>query len=268
MNKILLKTPLTYYGGKQKLLPHLLEKKPTEYTVYNEPFCGGAAFFFALEPAEIEVLNDTNRELINFYRVVQTRYVELEKMIAVTLHSRSLHRDANVIYASPHLFDEVRRAWAVWTLCAQSFSAMIDGAWGFDKTENRTSKLLQNRKERFTAAFAERLQNVQLESSDATYIIRSRDTAKTFHYVDPPYVGSDCGHYDGYTEEDFERLLKTLAEVKGKFLLSSYPGELLMKYAKKYKWHMWSIEQKVSVNAKSGYLKRKIEVLTANYPLE
>ena len=29
---------------------------------------------------------------------------------------------------------------------------------------------------------------------------------------------------------------------------------------------MWSIEQKVTVNAKSGYLKRKVEVLTANYP--
>lgn len=267
MNKILLKTPLTYYGGKQKMLPYLLEKKPKSYNLYNEPFCGGAAFFFALPPAEIEVLNDTNKELINFYRVVQTRYVELEKFISVTLHSRSLHRDAHVIYNHSHLFDEVKRAWAVWVLSCQSFSAKLDGNWGYDKTENRTSILVQSRKERFTHELAQRLQNVQIECCDALYVIQSRDNVNAFHYVDPPYIGSDCGHYDGYTEDDYEKLLKVLSDVKGKFLLSSYPSALLMKYAKQNEWHMWSIEQKVSVNAKSGYLKRKVEVLTANYPL-
>lgn len=249
------------------MLPYLLAKKPKEYRLYNEVFCGGAALFFASEPAEIEVLNDTNKELINFYRVVQTRYVELEKLIAVTLHSRSLHRDADIIYNAPHLFDEVRRAWAVWVLSSQSFSARLNGSWGFDRSENRTSKLIQAKKERFTIELAERLQNVQLESADAIYVVQSRDAVDTFHYVDPPYIDSDCGHYDGYTADDFERLLKTLGSVKGKFLLSSYPGELLNRYCKKCGWHMWSIEQKVTVNAKSGYLKRKVEVLTANYPV-
>lgn len=249
------------------MLPYLLEKKPGNYSLYNEPFCGGAALFFALEAADIEVLNDTNKELINFYRVVQTRFVELEKMILVTLHSRSLHRDASVVYNNPHLFDEVKRAWAVWVLSAQSFSAMIDGSWGYDKKENRTTRLLQARKERFTFALADRLQNVQLECSDALYIIQSRDTLHTFHYVDPPYVGSDCGHYDGYTDDDYERLLQTLGGVKGKFLLSSYPSDQLKRYSKEFKWHTWSIDQKVTVNAKSGYLKRKVEVLTANYPI-
>ncbi|NNV54513.1 DNA adenine methylase [Limnovirga soli] len=265
--KIQLKTPITYYGGKQRMLPYLLEKKPESYTLYNEPFCGGAAFFFALPPASVEVLNDTNKELINFYRVIQTRFTEVEKMISVTLHSRALHRDASVVYNNPHLFDEVKRAWALWVLSAQSFSAMLDGSWGYDKQENRTSKLLQTRKDRFTFELAERLQNVQLECSDAIYIIESRDTPTSFHYVDPPYIGSDCGHYDGYTDDDFERLLQSLSRVKGKFLLSSYPGKLLNKYAAKHGWHMWSVEQKVSVNAKSGYLKRKVEVLTANYPI-
>lgn len=84
MNKIVLKTPITYYGGKQKMLPYLLERKPVDYNLYNEPFCGGAALFFALEPADIEVLNDTNKELINFYRVVQTKFVELEKITWAT----------------------------------------------------------------------------------------------------------------------------------------------------------------------------------------
>jgi DNA adenine methylase len=43
-----------------------------------------------------------------------------------------------------------------------------------------------------------------------------------FFYLDPPYVGAAQGHYDGYTQEDFDILLKLLESLKGKFLLSSY----------------------------------------------
>ncbi len=51
-------------------------------------------------------------------------------------------------------------------------------------------------------------------------------------------------------------------------MLSSYPSPLLQKYAKLHGWQMWSVEQGVSVNAKSGYIKRKIEVITANFPID
>jgi len=133
--------------------------------------------------------------------------------------------------------------------------------------ENRTTKLLHARKERFTEELAIRLQNVQIESTDALYIIKSRDSKESFFYCDPPYYNSDCGHYDGYSLEDFQNLLKVLSEIKGKFLLSSYPSEPLLEATKAFGWNMWSLEQKVTVNAKSGYLKRKVEVLTANYPI-
>ena len=69
MKKQLLKTPISYYGGKQRLVKTILPNFPT-HTLYAEPFCGGAALFFAKEASEIEVLNDTNSELINFYRVL------------------------------------------------------------------------------------------------------------------------------------------------------------------------------------------------------
>jgi len=65
--------------------------------------------------------------------------------------------------------------------------------------------------------------NVQLECADALYVIQSRDTINTFFYCDPPYYNSDCGHYNRYSEEDYENLLKLLAGIKGKFILSSYP---------------------------------------------
>lgn len=265
-NQISFKTPITYYGGKQKLVPHILPRIP-KHELYGEPFCGGAAIFFAKDQSTVEVLNDTNRELINFYRVVQNDFASLEKEIRISLHSRDLHRKAWVIYNNPDMFQEVKRAWALWILSSQSFCSNLHGPWGFDKTENTTTKKISNKREGFTEDLAIRLQNVQLESTDALYVIRSRDGKDAFFYCDPPYYNSDCGHYDGYSLQDFENLLKTLSEIKGKFLLSSYPSETLLKATKKYKWHMWSLEQKVSVNAKSGYLKRKVEVLTANYPI-
>ncbi len=266
MNTINLKTPISYYGGKQKLATKILSLIP-KHTLYAEPFLGGAAVFFSKQPSEIEVLNDTNRELINFYRVVQNDFVGLEKEIRITLHSRDLHRKASAIYNNPELFTEIKRAWAVWVLSTQSFSSQLDSSFGYDRSTNTTTKKVINNKERFTEQMAYRLQNCQIESADALYIIHSRDAAHSFFYCDPPYFNSDCGHYDGYSEQDFEDLLKSLSAIKGKFLLSSYPSELLSQYNKVNGWYTWSVEKGVSVNGRSGYLKRKVEVLTANYPI-
>ena len=89
MKKSVLKTPISYYGGKQKLVSTILPLIPA-HKMYVEPFVGGGAIFFAKEPSHIEVINDTNKELINFYNILQNRFVELQKMVAVTLHSRTL----------------------------------------------------------------------------------------------------------------------------------------------------------------------------------
>ena len=61
-----------------------------------------------------------------------------------------------------------------------------------------------------------------------------------------------------------------LSGIKGKFLLSSYPSDLLTKYAKQHGWCQWSVESGVTVNNKgrAGYQKRKVEMLTANYELK
>lgn len=264
--QISLRTPISYYGGKQKLASTVIGFLP-KHNLYCEPFLGGAAVFFAKPISPVEVINDTNKELINFYRVCRNRFHELTALVRTTLHSREEHDSAWIIYNKPHLFDEVRRAWAVWVLSTQSFSAMLDGSWGYDKTNDTTTQKISNKREEFTEALALRLQHAQIECSDALYIIQSRDTPDSFFYCDPPYYNSNCGHYDGYTEEDFKGLLDVLSKIKGKFMLSSYPSPLLQSYVKKYKWNMWSVEQNVSVNAKGGYLKRKVEVITANFPL-
>src|SRR5690606_28882781 len=143
------------------------------------------------------------------------------------------------------------------------------GNFGYDVTKNQTTKKLNSKKLEFTIELAERIQNVQIECTDALRVIRSRDYPGAFHYVDPPYFNSNCGHYDGYTIDDFENLLKLLSEVEGKFLLSSYPSDILTEYTKANGWSVIKLEQKVSVaNGTGNPGKKKIEVLTANYDLK
>lgn len=261
-----MKTPITYYGGKQKLVNEILPMIPKHVT-YTEPFVGGGAVFFAKPKSEVEVINDTNKSLITFYLVAQTDFTSLEKEVRITLHSRRAHEDAKIIYQAPHLFNEVKQAWAVWTLSTQSFSSMLDGTWGYDIKRRTTSKKIMNKRDSFTEEYAIRLQDVQIECTDALRIIETRDSETTFHYIDPPYVNSHCGHYDGYSWEDYEMLLKKLTAVKGKFLLSSYPSEVLDKYAKKNKWQQKQIQMEVTVANNTGNRKQKTEVLTANYTI-
>jgi DNA adenine methylase len=261
-----MKPPLTYYGGKQTLAPLIISLIP-EHILYGEPFTGGGAVFFHKPPSKSEVLNDTNGELMNFYQVTKTRFRPLQKLIQQTLHSRKAFRQAEVVYHNPEMFDEVKRAWAVWVLCTMGFSSKMDGPYGFDKTDNTTSRKVSNKRQQFTEEFSLRLENASIEQADALYIIQSRDHVNAFFYCDPPYVGSNCGHYKGYTDADFEALLRLLADIKGKFLLSSYPSDLLSKYAEEYKWFSIKRELTVSVNIKGGNPKKKTEVLTANYPI-
>jgi site-specific DNA-adenine methylase len=56
-----MKTPISYYGGKQKLASTILKLIP-DHNLYCEPFLGGAAIFFAKEQSNVEVINDTNKE--------------------------------------------------------------------------------------------------------------------------------------------------------------------------------------------------------------
>ena len=163
------------------------------------------------------------------------------------------------------MFNDVQRAWAVWVLANQSFGSRLDGAWGYDKKRNTTSLKISNKRIAFSEQYAIRLQNVQLECADALYIIQSRDTKDSFFYCDPPYFNSNCGHYKGYSEDDFRQLLTILSKIKGRFLLSSYPSEMLADFTKKKGWYSIKFEQKVSIN--KGYGKTKIEVLTANYKI-
>lgn len=262
-----MESPITYYGGKKSMLNIILPMIPA-HSIYCEPFFGGGAVFFAKMPVSVEIINDINGNVVNFYRIMQNNFTELQKEIRCTLHSRTLYNQAKDIYRNPSMYSEIKRAWAFWTLANQGFGGAMNSSWSYDNGSNSVPKKLQRKRTNFTIQYAARLETTQIESIDAVRLIRLRDSENTFFYCDPPYFNANMGHYSGYTEDNYKNLLTALAEINGRFLLSSYPSLLLSQYIAQYGWHSIEIQRTINIKNKSiSFSKTKTEVLTANYPL-
>ena len=257
-----MRTPISYYGGKQTMLKHILPLIPS-HKIYTEAFCGGAAVLFAKRPSEAEIINDINMELTNFYWCMQVYYSDLKHEINKTLHSRDLHAHAGHINSYPQFFTPVERAWAVWVLCKMSFASMMDGTFGYDFSGTMTKKL-RNAKDEFTERLCQRLERVTIENRNALDVIDCYDAPDTFHFVDPPYVNSDCGHYeDTFNEQNMEQLLQLLETVKGKFMLTMFPFDMIDRYAQKNGWIIHRVERTIS--ASKSNRRRQEEWMVCNY---
>jgi DNA adenine methylase len=261
--EIKMKTPISYYGGKQSMLKYILPMIP-EHQAYVEPFFGGGAVFWAKQPLKVEIINDYNGMVVNFYEQLKTNFSELKNMIDATPYSRQVYQKAMVIYENPYIFTPVVKAWAFWVGTIQGFSNKI-GSWRSSTPGYKEPLLCHNKKLAFTEELANRLAVTQIENKDAVELIKRMDTPETFFYIDPPYVGADQGHYGGYTQEHFSNLLEAISKIKGKFLLSSYPNQLLNEYRESNTWNSRDVEMQLSASGSSK--KRKTECLTFNYSL-
>jgi DNA adenine methylase len=276
------KPPLTYYGGKQQLSKKILELIP-EHKLYSEVFFGGGAIFF-VKPLCQSVINDNNNNLINFYRQLKTNNKKLLNEIEATLYAQEEHRIANKLHFdkitvedlhfAPEEQVKLKKAWSVFVLSHMSYLSIFGNTFnvsfncrsgGRTSINNNPRKFNQKKINMVVNQYAERLQETTIFNDDAVKVLKKCDTDHTFHYIDPPYFNSNCGHYKGYSIEDFENLLKACTELKGKFILSSYPSDILTQYKDKYGWRQIEIDMHRSAGSQMGESKRKVEVITLNY---
>ena len=257
-----MKPPFAYYGGKQNLVSRILPLIPL-HEQYVEPFIGGGAVYWHKPPSFHECINDQDHMVVNFYEVCKFYFKPLQRLVQNTLHSEAQHSKAKLILRNPKA-SPVMRAWAFWLQCDLSFSKKIFGGFAFCN-DGGTNRGFRNRKTNFVDQFTERLENTEIFCRDALNLFKLKDSPKTFFYLDPPYFNSDCGHYDGYTELDFQNLLQKCEKCEGKFILSSYNSEILQKFVLRNGWQQIFIEQPVAVNPMQNTGKRKIEVLTFNF---
>ena len=178
ISKIWQRTPISYYGGKQTMLPYILPLIP-KHEVYTESFFGGGAVFWAKTPVKTEIINDFNANVYNFYKVLQTRFVELQTLVQQSVVSREAYKSALVIYHAPFAFTEVQRAWAFWYTTNCGFSNQVGNCRITTSSKNVSS--LKNKITTFTDTYSARLQGVQIDNNDATEIIARYDTPNTFH---------------------------------------------------------------------------------------
>lgn len=71
---------LKYRGGKSREIPRFLKEIPDKFNRYIEPFFGGGALYFYLEP-ENAVLNDLNRPLVQFYLQLRNNYEQMRRQL-------------------------------------------------------------------------------------------------------------------------------------------------------------------------------------------
>lgn len=195
--------------------------------------------------------------------MLKTDSNKLKRRIDSTLHSRRDFEYAKVIYGFPEYFNDIDRAWAVWIISKQAFASKLDGSFGYDKTSNSISKKIANSKHQFTQILSERLENTQIECTDAINIILSRDCVDAFHFVDPPYFNSNCGHYGGYTAENFNSLLDVLVGINGKFMLTMFPDSTLADYANRHNWRVVKITRNISASRVNR--RKQEEWIVMNY---
>lgn len=266
MKKVNLKTPITYYGGKQTMLKHILPLVP-EHVVYTEVFAGGAALFFAKERSKVEVINDLNGEIINFYETIVGDFDALKKMVEKTLHSRAQFEHAWYIYNTPGYFSKVERAWAILTLSKLGFAGKLSSSFGFDKKQCSMPKRIFYTKEALNLSLKERLETVTIENDDALKILNRFDVADAFHFIDPPYVGSNMGHYSNmFNNENLLNLLNLCVKLKGKFMLTMYPNELIKSFAEENGWIIHEVERNITAGI-SDVRRKQTEWIIVNYSL-
>lgn len=207
--------PLAYIGGKRAVAKEIIAVLPKHVT-YVEPFAGGAQIFFAKEPSKVEVLNDLDGELVNFYRVIQRHYEELIRYMRFTIVSRTvfdLLKTANVGQLT-----DIQRAARMLYLQKTSYAGRVT-------RQNFRTGIVQPpglNPERIPELIEEthrRLARVLLECLPYEKVLAKYDSPATCFYVDPPYF--EVKHYKfNLDPEDFRTLAERLAAIKGSFVLS------------------------------------------------
>lgn len=267
------RAPFAWYGGKQKMAGWLIEHFP-EHKQYIEPYCGAGHVLFAKPPSPVEILNDLDRRLWNFYKVVQD--AELLDDLLFALESTPYARQELAdVQAAPDTDDPVEMARRFFVLMNQVISGcgmgrkVTVGSWS---TRRRMRNGMHEGVSKWLSAIAilrpvhERLKRVALECRPALEIIRKYDSKDTFFYVDPTYLaetrhGKKANTYAyEMNREDHEALLALLATIKGKAMLSGYASDLYD--TKLAEWRRDTKDGKSQV-ANSG--QARVEVVWMNY---
>ncbi|MBU59750.1 MAG: restriction endonuclease subunit M [Alcanivorax sp.] len=207
---------IPWLGGKRRLVDRIIPFLPP-HKCYVEPFAGGAALLFNRPmPAEVEVLNDINGELINLYRIVQHHLEEFVRQFKWALSSRKVFEWQKM--TRPETLTDIQRAARFYYLQHLAFGGRVQGQTFGTATTSPPGLNLLRLEESLSAAHL-RLSNVWIENLAWEEVIRRYDRSHTLFYMDPPYWETE-GYGVDFGWEHYERMPELLAQIQGKAIIS------------------------------------------------
>lgn len=207
--------PLSYVGGKRALANQIIALFPKHQT-YIEVFAGGAQVFFHKEPSPVEVINDLDSEIVNFFRVCQHHSEELTRYLRFMVVSRQWHELLKG--TDPATLTDVQRAARYLYLLKNSFASLprrlsykchVVQPPGFNP--ERIPQLIEETHKRMA--------RVQIECLPYEKVLKKYDRPDSLFYLDPPYFRRELYRFN-LKDEDFARMSGILTSLRGKFVLS------------------------------------------------
>lgn len=264
----MLNSPIKWVGGKSRLRKNIIELLPP-HTCYVEVFGGAAWVLFGKPPSDVEVLNDIDQELINFFRVVREQPEEFITSFDLELVSRAEfqrlssldHSQLTNIQRAHRFYYLIMAGWGGELNYPRFQTSITDGGHG-----NRLIGALQTLRKRIEPIH-KRLQTVIIENLSWSDCIDRYDRQGTIMYIDPPYPNNGVNYYHNMRSwNQHEHLASRLNQASCFWILSSYDSkEVHTLFKDHFFTYVTSASgMKAKKNGKDRVLNK--EVLITNFP--
>lgn len=196
------KPVLKWAGGKQQLLEVLLKNSPTKYNKYIEPFIGGGALFFALQPDKA-IIADSNSELIHLYNAIRTNVEEIISFLKTLPNEEKFYYDFRKTDTSKlSVIEQAARTIYLNRTCYNGLYRVnkkggFNVPFGYYKKPN----ICDEQNLRAVSIF---LKDTQIVHGDYKDVLIKYAEPGDFIFLDPPYLpASKYADFKRYTKEQF-----------------------------------------------------------------
>jgi len=203
-----------YPGGKAQYADWIIEHFPN-HECYVEAFGGGAGVLFNKPRSKIEVYNDINGDVWNFFDVFNRRPDDLTDRLEDVYYAEPQFRDWED--ADPD--DPIERAARFFFFRYANWGSKLEPA-GFRRMKHRSVADQFRDAVEDLSDKADRIHGVTIERLDWADVVDKYDSADTLFYFDPPYVGPGDDLYGHDGDFDHDRFVDRLPDVDGDWVVS------------------------------------------------
>ena len=262
-----------WVGGKRQLMFELLNNMPENYNRYFEPFIGGGALFFELQP-DNAYISDMNEELINLYQVVRNNVDELITDLQKHDFSKDYFMEIRNIDRTEEYknWSDIQKASRFIYLNRTCFNGMYrvnsKGEFNVPFGHYKNPRIVD---ENNLINCSNLLQRTEIRHADFSAIL-NRVQKDDFVYFDPPYVPlSETSSFTSYTKDGFDMNMQfklrdvcdELNSMGVKFLLSNSDTKLVNELYENY--NIKKVFASRQINANADGRGKITEVLVRNY---